>query len=197
MNTIIGSLRDCLVVLLLLTCLPTGAATVYKTVDADGVVSFSDTEPTDATVVEVVEIDVTEPQESATDKQRLEDMRETTDRMVADRQARETHRAELRQQRAQSQPQSQVVEYGSEYDSYSEGYYGGYSGYPYPVRRPGRGWRKPRPTHPIVRPPGYRPPVRPPGGNYPQQRPSKPIIDYPASLVRKSYSPPVRAAFER
>lgn len=193
MNIVIRSLRGCLGVLLLLTCLPADAATVYKTVDAEGVVSFSDTQPADATVVEVVEIDVIEPRESATDKQRLEDMRETTDRMVADRQARETHRAELRQQREQSQPQTQVVEYQSGYEGYSSGY----SGYRYPVRRPGSGWLKPRPTHPIVRPPGYRPPMRPQGGNYPQQRPTKPIIDYPASLVRKSYSPPVRAAFER
>jgi len=189
MNISLRSLCKPLGALLLLACLPAAAAKVYKTVDANGVVSFSDTQPADASEVELLEIEVTEPQLSATDQQRLEDMRETTDRMAADRRARELHRAELRQQRTPAQ--TQVVEVGSGDDGYANGY-SGY--YPYPVRRPG--WR-PRPTHPIARPPGYRPPMRPPLGIQPRPQPAKPIIDYPASLVRKSYSPEVRAAFER
>jgi len=66
-----------------LWCLPACAATIYKSIDANGVVQFSDTRPTDETVVETLEIEetVTAPAEQA--QQRLQDMRETTDRMVA------------------------------------------------------------------------------------------------------------------
>ena len=134
-----------------------------------------------------MESDVREPQDSESAQQQLEAMRETTDRMVADRQQREKHRAEMRKLQLESEPRTQVIEYGAPADN--SGIYTGY--YPYPVYRPG-GYR-PRPTHPIARPP-LRP--RPPG--YP---PREDIIspghDYPASLIRRGYSPEVRAAFEK
>lgn len=79
------------------------AATVYRSVDANGVVSFSDTQPADAAEVETLVIEVQQPQLTETEQERLEAMRETTDRMAADRQAREQQRAELRQQAARQQ----------------------------------------------------------------------------------------------
>lgn len=161
----------------LLCCLPVFAETVYKSIDDGGVVTFSDTPPADSIVVETVVIDTPAPASSALTTQRLEDMRETTDRMAADRMAREKHRAEMRQLNAQryadtSQPQ--VTEY---YDT--TGIYADYI--PYEVRR---GWRRSkRPVHPIARPPRVSP--------VPYRQPS---YNYPASLIRKSYDPKVRAA---
>jgi len=167
------------VVLALLVCgLPLHAATVYKSVDENGVVSYSDTRPEGEVDVETLLIEVQDPDLTETEQQRLEAMRETTDRMAADRMAREKQRTELRQQRAQEQPLQAPPTYII--DS------GGYPVYyPYPVRRPG--WNRPRPTHPIAHPPMRPPRPVPYSGGH----------DYPASLVRKGYSPPVRAAFEK
>ncbi|MDC1288049.1 DUF4124 domain-containing protein [Gammaproteobacteria bacterium] len=82
-------------VLSLTFCLPGIAATVYKQVDENGVVVFFDTLPAEAVVVEKLVIDAQAPQQGALEAQRLEEMRETTDKMVADRMAREKHSAEV------------------------------------------------------------------------------------------------------
>jgi hypothetical protein len=167
--------------------MPSAAATVYKTVDENGVVTYSDKPPAAEVEVETLVIDVQTPELSESAHEQLEDLRETTDRMVADRQQREKHRAEMRKLQAQSE-QPQIIDYADQ-DGYT-GYY------PYPVYRPGAGYRpgghRPRPDHPNV-----RPPLRP---LPPAQRPGAGIIspgyDYPASLIRRGYSPEVRAAFE-
>jgi len=163
----------------ILCCLPVCSATIYKSVDENGVVIFSDTMPPEDVLVETLEIEVQAPPEGL-EAQRLQDMRETTDRMVADRMAREKHRAELRQLDAQTEAQQSsqdVADYYEPTTIYTGGYYG------YPIRRPWRRHDHPRPNHPVTRPP-LRPPVteRLPGN------------DYPASLIRKSYDPKVRAA---
>ena len=165
------------------------AATVYKTVDENGVVSYSDVQPTGDQAVETLEIDGRAPEMSETEQQRLEAMRETTNRMVADRQQRELHRAELRQQRARQEPAYEAPGY-PEY----LGYPGGYPlYYPYRVGRPGGRWHKPHPVHPVA-----PVPLRPGStGGHKGAKPQLPGNDYPASLVRKHYSPPVRAAFTR
>jgi hypothetical protein len=164
------------------------AATVYKTVDDNGVVSYSDTPPAEDIATETLVIDVQDPQLTETEQQRMEDMRATTDRMVADREAREKHRAELREQQARNQAERQRAA-SPDYLVIESDTYPVY--YPYPVRRPG--WNRPRPSHPIA-----RPPLRPPGyGRPPVAVPHSPGHDYPASLIRKGYSPEVRAAFER
>jgi Domain of unknown function (DUF4124) len=167
-----------------LVCLaPTFAATVYKTVDETGVVSFSDTPPAEGIAVETVVIEEQAPVSGALTEQRLEDMRETTDRMVADRLAREKHRAEMRAIELQSNAQQSSRETIEYYDTPTV--YPDYARYP--VRRH---WRTPNhPQHPIVRPP-LLPPARP---GLPGIRPL-PGNDYPASLIRKSYDPKVRAA---
>tara|TARA_R110001592_G_scaffold337300_1_gene623664 strand:+ start:283215 stop:283775 length:561 start_codon:yes stop_codon:yes gene_type:complete len=161
------------------------AATVYKTVDEQGVVSYSDTPPAEEVPVETLVIDAQAPELSETAEEQLEALRETTDRMVADRQQREKHRAAMREQQAQSQAPPQVVEYTE------PGFYNGPSTayYPYPVYRP---VRRPRPVHPIARPPlRHQVPAQTPAGVI------SPGYNYPASLVRRGYSPQVRAAFEK
>jgi hypothetical protein len=164
-------------------------------VDEDGVVSFTDIKPTSENPVETLVIDAREPQVSEAERQRLQDMRDTTDRMAADRMAREKHRAELRQLQAQTQPQYQT-EYPADNNPRYLGYSSGYSGYyNYPARRPWKRRNKLRPEHPNAGHPIARPPLRLPArGHSSDIRTSLPGNNYPASLVRKSYDPKVRAA---
>lgn len=179
--------------LLLLAAVPVPAATVYKTVDANGVVTYSDTPPAGEIEVETLVIDVQSAPPSQGVQEQLEAMRETTDRMVADRQQRERHRAQMRNLQMQSESRPQVIDYSAP-DRYEEIYSGVY---PYPAYRPrpryhpgGGYW--PRPEHPIA-----RPPLRPlPPVHIPAEDIISPGYDYPASLIRRSYSPGARAAFE-
>ena len=166
----------------LLWCLPGFAATVYKSVDENGVVVFSDTRPAEDIAVETIVIEAPAPLQSEQDQQRLRDMRETTDRMVADRMAREKHRAEMEQLQAQTD----ALQSSQELTDYHESstVYPGY--YNFPIRRAWRPYR-PRPKHPIT-----RPPLRPPLQNRPPAVRPLPGNDYPASLIRKSYDPKVR-----
>lgn len=122
-------------------------------------------------------------------RQRLQDMRETTDRMVADRMAREKQRAELRHLEAQINAQKAAQE--RPYDDNNDdnatiftGYYG------YPARRPWWPSHNPRPEHPIA-----HPPLLPPVEERPPNIRPLPGNDYPASLIRKYYDPKVQEAF--
>jgi hypothetical protein len=176
------------VLLCLFGMAPAVADIVYKTVGEDGVVSYTDTPPAPEEQVETLVIEVREPQLQESAREQLEDLRETTDRMVADRQQREKHRAELRQADPRSQPPIQVIEYGA--PAGSSGSYPVY--YTYPVYCPGVGYL-PGPAYPTGRPPYCpRPPVQLPGSGI-----ISPGYDYPASLIRRGYSPEVRAAFEK
>lgn len=176
--------------LVLLCCLPASAATVYRTVDENGVVSFSDTRPAGDTPVDTMVINAQAPQVSAAAQQRLQDMRDTTDRMAADRMAREKHRAQMRQLQAQAQPRYDY-QYPRESNPQYVGFSSGYSGYYNYPSRPWRRIHKRRPQQPIA-----RPPLRQPGhDNHPSMiRTSLPGNNYPASLIRKSYNPRVREA---
>ncbi len=169
-----------------LWCLSGFAATVYKSIDENGIVTYSDTRPAQGILVETLEIDFPAAPPGEQTQQRLQDMRETTDRMVADRMAREKQRAELRQLDAQIAAQKAAQE-RPDYDD-DDTIYTGY--YDYPVRRPWWPAFQPRPEHPIAHPP-LLPPV--------EQRPPDirplPSNDYPASLIRKSYDPKVQEAF--
>ena len=136
------------------------AQTVYRTVDESGVVSFSDTPPAGEEAVEELAIEVTPPQDPEAYSQRLEDMRETTDRMAEDRRAREKHRAEMREIAARQAPVQQTFQ-PDLVDQYST-VWSGSSGYYYPTGRP--------PWRPGYRPPVHRPPVhRPPVQIQPQE----------------------------
>ncbi len=178
------------------------ATTVYKTVDENGVVTFSDAAPDDGAAAEKLDIDVAQPQPDSTGQERLEAMRETTDRMVEDRMAREKHRAEMRKLQAEQR----VVEAAYPPAQPEYNYY-----YPTSVvsgrsRRDGRfglyyrgdnfgayyGNRPVRPEHPIA-----RPPLRPGHGDHYRPSPSQPVYnEYPASQVRKGYDPRVRRVIE-
>lgn len=116
------------------------ATTVYKTVDENGVVSFSDTASGGET--EVLQISVPPPRSVENHLENLEAMRETTDRMADDRREREKHRAELKGIEAKPRPSPQPV--------YSEGSTVFSGGYYYPPWRPGY---RPKPVHPIIYPP--------------------------------------------
>jgi len=162
------TIRHLLVPLGFLLCLPVIAETVYKTVDDKGVVSFSDTPPEGDPEVESFQIATPPPQDAEVTQQRLDDMRETTDRMAADRREREKHRAEIRELQANTQPQQQQ-QYSSGYDDYYPPIYTNSN-----VRRrnyygnaPWRPNYRPKPEHPIA-----RPPIRPGQGNRPQTRPN-------------------------
>ncbi len=79
-------------------------ATIYKSMDENGALVFSDSPPeNEAQAIEVIEINTPEPVSEAVYRQRLQDMRETTDRLVAERHERERLRAELNATQADSQ----------------------------------------------------------------------------------------------
>ena len=72
---------------------PALGATVYRTVDAEGRVSFSDTPPPPGSAAEVIEMRDTRAGPDPETAERLEPMRATTDRLREDRLAREQERA--------------------------------------------------------------------------------------------------------
>ncbi len=72
---------------------PALGATVYRTVDAEGRVSFSDTPPPPGSAAEVIEMRDTRAGPDPETAERLEQMRATTDRLREDRLAREQERA--------------------------------------------------------------------------------------------------------
>jgi len=161
------------------------SATVYKSVDENGLTTYSDVKPGDAAEVETLEIAVAEPATEAENQQRLNDMRETTDRMASDRMAREKHRAELKKletQRALANAQADpsVAPTYPIYPTYQQPY----SRYPYwqPDYSPVRHHRQ-RVTPPLRH--------RPTLSNLPRTN------QYPASLVRRHYPPAVQEALRR
>lgn len=144
-------LRSSIWLLLALPCCAAwaDATTVYRVVDEQGVVGFSDTPPPDGSDAETMQIAV--PKSSAGDSlQQLEAMRQTTDRMALDRQEREAQRelvrlraaAEQAAARQKSAPREEVrYEYiylpAQAAPPWRQGYYHG-PRHPYP-HRPGVG----------------------------------------------------------
>ncbi len=154
------------------TVLAQGTQTVYRTVDETGAVSFSDTPPESEQPVDALTIEVASPVDPQVYQQNLEAMRETTDRMAQDRREREKHRAQMRELAvrdapAQAAPPENLVE------QYSTGWYSGYyGGHGYrPGRPPWRPGYRPRPEHPIVRPPARPLPAYPTQSNSQLMRP--------------------------
>lgn len=165
-----------LAALLSFLCLPVAAATVYKSTDENGVVTFSDVKPEEDTLVEMVVIDNQARPPSEQEQQRLEQMRETTDRMAADRMAREKHRVDMRQAEAEVLAAQQSQDYSPYYDYGPTIYSSGYGN---------RRWRRDRPwpEHPVV-----RPPLLPPGGYRP------PVSSFPAPHIRPLFIPKTRGS---
>lgn len=162
----------------LLACLVTAAAathsqgtTVYRHVDENGVVTFSDTPPEGELEAEAVNIATPPAQNPDSYLENLDAMRETTDRMAADRRERERHRAELRELSAGSDaPQDTRVAQDREYTDYWPVYRAPIYGRP--GRPPWRPGYRPKPEHPVAGPP-YRPsqPGIQPGPNSQLMRP--------------------------
>ena len=118
-----------LLVLLVYSAVTHGQATVYKSVDEHGVVSFSDTPPADSADVQRMQIDTPPPSSTGEYEQNLEAMRETTDRMAADRREREKHRAEMREIQARSNARQSSDYYDRDYSYDDYTYASGYRGY--------------------------------------------------------------------
>ncbi len=78
------------------------ATTVYQSVDERGRVTYSDTPPTQDTLVSSFELKVSQPAPQADDALRFAALKEVTDRMQEDGEAREARRKEARKQ---AQPQ--------------------------------------------------------------------------------------------
>lgn len=130
-------------------------ATVYKSVDEHGVVTFSDTPPANAEDAQQLQINTPPPSSTGEYQENLEAMRETTDRMAADRREREKHRAEMRELQARTNTYRQPSNNEAiGYDNYITGYrnYTG-GGHYKPGRPPWRPGHRPKPEHPIARPP--------------------------------------------
>ncbi|GAB3319111.1 DUF4124 domain-containing protein [Haliea atlantica] len=70
-----------------------GTTRVYRTVNEQGVVEFSDTPPAEGVAVRQLEIAPIQPVDPAQVRADLEALRETTDRLVAERSAREAQRS--------------------------------------------------------------------------------------------------------
>ena len=186
-DTTVPNLHRWLAALALLCALPAIAATVYKTVDENGVVSYSDTMPEGQAPVETLQISAQTPPVSEETRRSVENMRETTDRLVADRMAREKHRAQMRQLQAQTE----ALQNPAPLDHYQpvRNYYDVYR---YPTRRPG--WRDHRRDHAH---PDTRPPLRSGEPGPPSTIRPLPSNNYPASLIRRHYLPEVREAMQR
>lgn len=157
--------------------LPLNASTIYKSVDAEGRVTFSDQPPPAEELVDVLEYTEPQPQRSALDTERLREMRETTDRMAADRREREAARAKHRAEAAAARSAPAQV-------YYEDRYY--YPAYPL-LRRP------------VVRPPHGRPPHHSPPGLHPPSRPEPRLTrrysQHPANLIRRKYTGAARERF--
>ncbi len=133
-------------------CAPASAADVYRWVDADGVVHFSQWKPESADdTVETVAIDESATQGVGGDLYPVEDLSAEIDALRAEREEARAKRA------ASRQPEPPVVIYQE-------------PAYPnlWPVYRPGGGNRPQRPDRPRPQPlPRPSPPasLKPPGGS--------------------------------
>jgi len=150
-----------------------GAATVYRTVDRHGAVSFSDTPPAHAAIpAQELHIDTNSNNSDPDAAKRLAAMRETTERMIASRMARERHRAELRKLAAETDLSRAAVDA------------------PYPQQ-----------DNTVYQEPLYLTPYRRHHVGHRSQpslqtTPTPRRSSYPASLIRRHYNPQVRQVFE-
>jgi hypothetical protein len=162
--------RFCVSILAVCVCQAhaAGSYTVYRSVAEDGSVSFSDRRPAADAEFDVVQLQVPVSAEPKLLRQRLRSMRETTDRMAADRRARERHRAELRALSARERALQQAA---AAVPAEPPGYY---------VVRPA--WRR---HHPRFRPHPAHLPAKP----YPIHQPAAAPLPTPAGLGRvKAYN---------
>lgn len=115
---------------------PLAAQTVYRAINPDGTVSFSDTPPSHTRDYEEIQLEEYPPSDPEAQRRAVEAMTATSNRLQADRQAREKARQEeqARQQRPVIyRPQPAAPERDDPY--YRHPYYPPYAPYPQPPYR--------------------------------------------------------------
>ncbi len=156
---IIGSLRLAVALLIFSVLAPAVAAQeVFRTVDENGVVTFSDMETEDS---ERLELPPTIVRENAMAEQRamIEQQLEVANALEASRLAREAARTERLEALAESEPRTIYYREEDRYVNSGWGYWSGgsWGGSYWPGRPPGQ--RPPlKPVHPIEPPPEVSPP---------------------------------------
>lgn len=196
-----------LAALLCVNAASTLAAKVYKYVDAEGRVTYSDQPPAEGDAVEVLDLQLPERSQADIDNDlaRIEAMRETTDRMAADRREREAARAKSRAEAEAARAAAYQPAY-PEYYYPPDNYYGGSintsSRYSYSGWRGGiyiGNGRPVGPRPPFARPPHHRPPhIRPPfRPGHDRQDVAQPGFSYnaPANQIRRNYTGKAREVF--
>jgi hypothetical protein len=147
--------------------------TVYKSIDANGNVTYSSTPPPDAARAEAIELTPSPaPTEIEAAQQRAQALQELGDQASSEREERSAQLAEARQAAREEAARQQPAEPPSQAASY-----GGYGwGFPiYPGYQPGYlrpGVRPPWPERPAPPPPARRPMTKP---NHPAYWPRQPV----------------------
>ena len=129
------------------------ATRIYKSIDADGNITYSSVPPTDAKHIEKMHVPSNfEVESTSQDTSNLDQIKAAAEQLEADRKQREQEREEARKKLAE-QEAKKPIEKPPEREIH---YYPVYPPYYYP--RPGR----PRPPHPHPRPPRPQPAPLPP-----------------------------------
>ena len=125
------------------------ASRIYKSIDADGNVTYSSTPPPDAVQIEKMQVpinfDIDSPPKDTT---MLDEIKATAEQLEADRKQRQEEREAVRKKAEEAskpaeKPPAPEIHYYPMYPIYY---------YPYPGRP-----RPPRPPHPHPRPPPLKP----------------------------------------
>ncbi len=154
------AVRATTTMLLLLAASLSAHAQVYRSVDEQGNVIFSDSPPEDAVEVAPIEIRPGPSDDQVRQTQeRLDAQHEVLAEQEAARAAEEARRREERMRQREAQAQRQAAQSGQTQASDPDARAWWYRGHRPP----------PRPSPPIARPPPSRP--RPPGGDHPAFRP--------------------------
>ncbi len=130
--------------LLLMAATATQGQTIYKSIDANGNIVYSDTPMEDTLLLETLSLQTSTANDSPEEQSqaRIDQMAETTERLKGDREDREQLRREEEErlrarQRAATPPQIYREEYYHDYYPYRS-YYPYTDRYPYRHPRPGR-----------------------------------------------------------
>jgi len=139
---------------------------VYKSIDANGHVTYSSTPPASAAQAEAVELaPPPAPTEIKAAQQRAQELQEMGDQAARQRAERSAQLAQERRAASEEAARRQAAGSPPEADN-SRNYGWGYPGYFPPVVRP------PWPEHPVAPPPGRNPGARP---DHPAYWPREPV----------------------
>jgi hypothetical protein len=136
-------MRALLIVCAILLSLPAHAVKVYRSVDAEGRISFSDQPPPAAVSSEVIEVRASTPAVDEELPARLQAIRDSNERLREDRLARARERQAADSWTDAPTPPAPQGQRGEPYYDV---------GWMLPYRRPHPGWRPPHPQPPQVVP---------------------------------------------